>query len=118
MVRIYLITFSALLAAGTATAQPDIPKREDRHPAYAADPPPPRVVPIERIHTFEQRWEPVLQLLHEQRMRQGIGQSAPTGLPVPLPPVRPLTEAAGRVRDVCERHNLRKVWRGKSWRCR
>jgi hypothetical protein len=110
----------ALLASGAAIAQPDIPKREDRHPAYVGEPPP-RVVPIERIHTFEQRWEPVLQLLHEQRMRQGIEQNAPAVTAAHAEAILPRAKPQfRRSPDLCERHGLRKVNTngGRSWRCR
>jgi len=36
--------------------------------------------------------------------------------PVPQPKAKPLVTAAAG--DVCTRHNLRKVWQGKTWRCR
>ena len=36
--------------------------------------------------------------------------------PVPQPKAKPLVTAAAG--DICTRHNLRKVWQGRTWRCR
>jgi len=123
-----------LLLSTAALAQPDTPKRQDRHPAYADEPPAVRVVPIERIHTLEQRWEPVQPLPAVRARREA--QNAPTALSmavgiVPVPGNRlrhdPLPRAtrvaiavaADRGSDLCARHNLRKVWvSAKRWRCR
>jgi len=121
-----------LLASTAALAQPETMKRQDRHPAYADDPPAVRVVPIERIHTFEQRWEPAEQLIREQAARAALTpDNAPvvTGAPWrPLPPPaepRPKPEpkvakVSDRAVSLCERHGLRKVITngGRSWRCR
>jgi len=120
------ITIAMLLLVSTAAlAQPS--KFNDRHPAYADDPPV-RVVPIERIHTFEQRWEPVERLIREQAARAALTpDNAPvvTGAPWrPLPPPaepqpRTTAKVADRAKDLCERHGRTKVWvTPQRWRCR
>ena len=120
--RLLLIT-AALLASGTALAQPE-PKREDRHPAYVAEPVESktvRTIPISPTHAFEERWAPI---------PPPRSQNAPTGLPaatgiVPVPgnrlrhdPIKAQPLARAAAADICTRHGLRKVWHGKSWRCR
>ena len=111
------------LTIGTALAQPT--KDDGRHPAYRGDPVPERIVRVEIIHTFEQRWEPVWQLLTpEERLWLHPTTAAPARLPVAsavvLEPTAPAPRAriADRVSNVCTRHGLRKVETGRTWRCR
>jgi len=116
-----------LLASSAALAQPDL-KTQDRHPAYADEPTPKsvRTIPISPAHTFEERWEPVRELLEQQQRRKAMMEPSPEqiqpspplrGSVTPAPRARPLVTAAA-AGDICTRHNLRKVWQGRSWRCR
>jgi hypothetical protein len=117
-----------LALTASVAAQPETMKRQDRHPAYADEPTPVRVVPTETIHTFEQRWEPVWPLLAQQAHERAVqarreAQNEPAGSVAPLPAPRPEIKAArvaDRAKDLCERHGLRKVITngGRSWRCR
>ena len=123
-----LIAATALaMALSPALAQFDrfIPERsdkiQDRHPAYFRDLVEERRVTTEAIHSFEQRWEPVEQLLFEQRAREQLKRSnAPAAVPVQTATVLPVVKPSIRRPDqaTCLRHNLRTVWNGQSWRCR
>jgi hypothetical protein len=124
-----LAALAATLLAGSAAAQPDL-KIQDRHPAYASDPLPEpklvRTIPITPGHTFEERWEPVRELLAQQERRRAMAeppaeQNAPAAVPAPLPRQRPAIRPAKLAdvgEDICTRHGRRKVWQGRSWRCR
>jgi hypothetical protein len=121
------------------SAQPLPDKFPDRHPAYANDPVEEpklvRTIRIQPVHTFEQRWEPVRELLGDQQARQALAeQNAPAAgsvapMPVPrakVPPVR-ATPAVWRStdkdwhpkeKDTCLKHGLKTIWNGLNWRCR
>jgi hypothetical protein len=94
-----------------------------------------RTIPI-APHTFEGRWfgpppaserwlsnqpppsdrfEPV-----SYRPAEAENQSSPPlrGSVTPLPKVRPQHAVWRSTDDICAQHNKRKVWQGKSWRCR
>ncbi len=105
---------AVLLAGVTAASAGE--KIQDRHPAMTAP------VPL----TFEQRWEPVRQLLVRDAL---VGlppapqpvQNAPTGSAAPVEP-RPVRTVVVTIRkpdrETCRRHGLRTVYNGESWRCR
>jgi hypothetical protein len=122
------MVLAMMLVSTAALAQPEIIKRQDRHPAYANEPLPEQRVTTETIHTFEQRWEPVWPLLAQQAHERAVqarreAQNEPAGSVAPLPAPRPEIKAArvaDRAKDLCERHGLRKVITngGRSWRCR
>ena len=101
-----------LAVIGPAGAQ----KIQDRHPAMTAP------VPL----TFEQRWEPVRQLLVRDALvalppaPQPV-QNAPTGAAAPVEPrpVRTVIVSSRKPdKETCRRHGLRTVYNGESWKCR
>lgn len=119
-----------------AAAQPAREKIQDRHPAYAADPlPGERTVRVEIIHTFEQRGEPVEELLRRQAgggpvRIENVSASSVTLERPGRPPDTVSASAEAKPERVrvasirrpdqatCLRHGLRTVWSGKQWRCR
>jgi hypothetical protein len=117
------VALAATLFGGLAVAQPDL-KIQDRHPAMAGEPLPKsvRTIPIGPVHTFEQRWEPVEQLLREQREREHL-QGRPSAPAAPAVRTAAIVPAAKPVfrppPDICQRHGLRKVYSDRHrWRCR
>lgn len=112
--RVGRLALALVLAAGPAAAQSG--KIQDRHPAMTAP------VPL----TFEQRWEPVRQLLVRDALvalppaAQPV-QNAPTGSAAPVEP-RPVRTVIVSIRkpdkETCRRHGLRTVYNGESWKCR
>jgi len=104
-----------VMIVGPAGAQ----KIQDRHPAMIPQAQP---VPL----TFEQRWEPVRQLLVRDALTalppaaQPV-QNAPTGSAAPVEP-RPVRTVVVTIRkpdqETCKRHGRRTVWSGNSWSCR
>jgi hypothetical protein len=80
--------------------------------------------------TFEQRWAPVEQTWGRRVKTISIRQTAPEpsqeavaaiNTAVPLPEPRPTVQAKPRpirVANICEKHGLRKVETGRTWRCR
>ena len=91
-------------------------KIQDRHPAMTAP------VPL----TFEQRWEPVRQLMVRDALvalppAPQTPQNAPTGSAAPVEP-RPVRTVVVTIRkpdqETCKRHGRRTVWSGNSWSCR
>jgi len=121
-----MLILLATLASVTAWAQPA--KFEDRHPAYADEPTPKsvRTIPISPAHTFEERWEPVRELLEQQQRRKAMiepspEQVAPAVAPAPRERPRRATEALlWPTQEVCRKNGLHTVWAdgGKRWRCR
>ena len=114
--RMWLI-MAGLLAGVTAAGAGE--KIQDRHPAMIPQAQP---VPL----TFEQRWEPVRQLLVRDALTalppaaQPV-QNAPTGSAAPVEPrpVRTVTVTIRKPdRETCKRHGLRTVYNGESWKCR
>jgi len=109
----WLIMAGLLAGVAQATAGEKI---QDRHPAMTAP------VPL----TFEQRWEPVRQLLVRDALvalppAAQPAQNAPTGSAAPVEPrpVRTVTVTIRKPdRETCKRHGLRTVYNGESWRCR
>jgi len=108
---------AALLASVTAASAGE--KIQDRHPAMI---PVAQAVPL----TFEQRWEPVRQLLVRDALTAlppaaQPQQNAPTGSAVPVEP-RPVRTVVVTIRkpdqETCKRHGRRTVWSGNSWSCR
>jgi hypothetical protein len=114
--RMWLIM--AALLAGVAQAAGG-EKIQDRHPAMIPQAQP---VPL----TFEQRWEPVRQLLVRDALvalppAPQPTQNAPTGSAAPVEPrpVRTVTVTIRKPdRETCKRHGLRTVYSGESWKCR
>ena len=110
---------AAALLPIAAAAQPA--KIQDRHPAYANDPVGnDRLVRVEEIHSFEQRWEPVRSLLAYQRMLGLAPENAPVATPAPLrtPPRAKVADRA-KAGDVCTRHGMTKHYISRyHWRCR
>jgi hypothetical protein len=108
------LIMAGLLASVTAASAGE--KIQDRHPAMTAP------VPL----TFEQRWEPVRQLLVRDALTalppaaQPV-QNAPTGSAAPVEPrpVRTVTVTIRKPdRETSKRHGLRTVYNGESWKCR
>jgi len=105
---------AALLAGVTAAGAGE--KIQDRHPAMTAP------VPL----TFEQRWEPVRQLLVRDALvglppAAQTPQNAPPASAAPVEP-RPVRTVVVTIRkpdqETCKRHGRRTVWSGNSWSCR
>ena len=111
--RMWLIMAGLLAGVAQATAGEKI---QDRHPAMTAP------VPL----TFEQRWEPVRQLLVRDALvglppaAQPV-QNAPAASAAPVEP-RPVRTVIVSIRkpdkETCRRHGLRTVYNGESWKCR
>ena len=108
------LALALVLAAGPAAAQSG--KIQDRHPAMTA------LVPL----TFEQRWEPVRQLLVRDALvglppAPQTPQNAPPASAAPVEP-RPVRTVIVSIRkpdkETCRRHGLRTVYSGEAWRCR
>lgn len=126
--RCLIVVTIATLLTSAASTQPL--KIQDRHPDMVHEPLPTRSVTTEAIHTFEQRWEPVLELLRRQRAA-GL---APPLENVPARPVAPAMDLPAREKqlvpkartadrakagDVCFRHGMVKMMVDKyRWRCR
>ena len=111
--RVGRLALALVLAAGPAAAQSG--KIQDRHPAMTAP------VPL----TFEQRWEPVRQLLVRDALTAlppaaQPQQNAPPASAAPVEP-RPVRTVVVTIRkpdrETCLRHGLRTVWRGETWKC-
>ena len=108
---------AALLASVTAAGAGE--KIQDRHPAMIPQAQP---VPL----TFEQRWEPVRQLLVRDALTAlppaaQPTQNAPPASAAPVEP-RPVRTVMVTIRkpdqETCKRHGRRTVWNGNSWSCR
>ena len=116
----WAISNAALVATVVAAAaQPA--KIQDRHPAYANDPVVERRVTTEIIHTFEQRWAPVRELLYWQAA-QGLTPKpdAPAAFPAPVerPPAAKVAHRS-KAGDVCARHGMTKTYTSRhQWRCK
>ena len=104
-----------VMIVGPAGAQ----KIQDRHPAMIPQAQP---VPL----TFEQRWEPVRQLLVRDALvglppAPQTPQNAPPASAAPVEP-RPVRTVVVTIRkpdqETCKRHGRRTVWSGNSWSCR
>jgi len=105
---------AVLLASVSAAGAGE--KIQDRHPAMV------EAVPL----TFEQRWEPVRQLLVRDALvalppaPQPV-QNAPPASAAPVEP-RPVRTVVVTIRkpdqETCKRHGRRTVWNGNSWSCR
>ena len=123
-----IILLATLLLTTPAAAQFDratpekSDKIQDRHPAYFRDLIEERRVTTEAIHSFEQRWEPVQELIRQQAARRAMAEpdapAASLGALVPAPRAKKLAEDTRPAQALCVRHNLRTVWSGESWRCR
>lgn len=90
-----------------------------------------RPAPVERELTFEERWEPVYELRQAPiavKTSRYVAEAAPVAIepepvlaiePEPVPAPRARSRPQPTERDVCARHNLRKVYTSRwSWRCR
>jgi len=105
---------AALLASVTAASAGE--KIQDRHPAMTAP------VPL----TFEQRWEPVRQLMVRDALtalppaaQPQQNAPAPSAAPVEPRPVRTVIVSIRKPdKETCRRHGLRTVYNGESWKCR
>jgi len=105
---------AALLAGVTAASAGE--KIQDRHPAMTAP------VPL----TFEQRWEPVRQLMVRDALtalppaaQPQQNAPAPSAAPVEPRPVRTVMVTIRKPdQETCKRHGRRTVWNGNSWSCR
>ena len=104
----WMILAALLASVSAATAGEKI---QDRHPAMV------EAVPL----TFEQRWEPVRQLLVRQALTPPPEQNAPAPSAAPVEP-RPVRTVIVSIRkpdkETCRRHGLRTVYNGESWKCR
>ncbi len=123
--RMWLVMAGLLAGVAQATAGEKI---QDRHPAMISvaqvvrAPAPREGAPL----TFEQRWEPVRQLLVRDAL---VGlppaaqptQTAPAPSAAPVEP-RPVRTVVVTIRkpdqETCKRHGRRTVWSGNSWSCR
>ncbi len=107
----WAILAGLLVGVSAATAGEKI---QDRHPAMI---PQAQVVPL----TFEQRWEPVRQLLVRQALTPAPEQNAPAPSAAPVEP-RPVRTVIVSIRkpdkETCRRHGLRTVYNGESCKCR
>jgi len=115
--RLGLAVTALAMALSPALAQKTDRLPEDGGPRTV------RTIPIypNEVHSFEERWEPVRELIRQQAARQVLQQqNAPAASAAPLPTPRPAAKVADRTKGLCERHGLRKVITngGRSWRCR
>jgi len=111
--RMWLIMAALLAGVAQATAGEKI---QDRHPAMTAP------VPF----TFEQRWEPVREMLVRDALtalppapQPTQNAPAPSAAPVEPRPVRTVMVTIRKPdQETCKRHGRRTVWNGNSWSCR